>query len=197
MKIKKIVPEDVKSSKLGYKDYRKVVKPALKAMLTQHLGAIDGFDIDPGEYSKIKAGYIYFFVRGNYKMVYRPNEFGYLEGQIEYKSGNFSYKPVLDDVVGGANAIQVLRDLYGNNAKLVDLPIKLKLKAELTISDPADFFGGAAGLNTLVFDRDISGNWTGVSDAAKQWDTKFKEAERKAGKKMNLKEFIEKKLLSD
>lgn len=36
MKIKKLVPEDVKSNQLGYKDYRKVVKPAMKAMLTQH-----------------------------------------------------------------------------------------------------------------------------------------------------------------
>jgi hypothetical protein len=36
MKIKKLLPEDVKSNQLGYKDYRKVIKPALKAMLTQH-----------------------------------------------------------------------------------------------------------------------------------------------------------------
>ncbi len=36
MKIKKLLPEDVKGNLLGFKDYRKVIKPALKAMLTQH-----------------------------------------------------------------------------------------------------------------------------------------------------------------
>lgn len=34
MKIKKLLPEDVKGNLLVYKDYRKVIKPALKAMLT-------------------------------------------------------------------------------------------------------------------------------------------------------------------
>ncbi len=38
MKIKKLLPEDVKGNLLGFKDYRKVIKPALKAMLTQHSG---------------------------------------------------------------------------------------------------------------------------------------------------------------
>jgi hypothetical protein len=160
--------------------------------------SIDGWDIDPGEYTKIKAGYIYFYVKGNYEMKYGPDQKGFIQGSIVFKSGNFSYKPVLDDTKGGSNAIEVLKQLYGENTKLVDLPIKLKLNAVLTIADPLDFFGvGMAGFNTLIFDRTSSGAWTCSSDHAKMWETKFADAEKLAGKKLNIKDFIENHLLSD
>lgn len=47
MKIKKLVPEEIKDKKLEYKVYRKIIKPALKAMMTMHLGeeATTGFII--------------------------------------------------------------------------------------------------------------------------------------------------------
>lgn len=36
MKIKKIFPPDISNGELGYKEYRKIIKPALKLMLEEH-----------------------------------------------------------------------------------------------------------------------------------------------------------------
>ena len=36
MKIKKIFPLDISNGELGYKDYKKIIKPALKQMLEEH-----------------------------------------------------------------------------------------------------------------------------------------------------------------
>lgn len=36
MKIKKLEPQEISDKTLGFKDYRKVVKPALKKMITEH-----------------------------------------------------------------------------------------------------------------------------------------------------------------
>lgn len=169
---------------------------AKKIMAVYIDSAIDGFDIDPGEYTKIKAGYIYFHVEGKYEVIHSKKE-GTMEGTTKFIEGNFDCAPVLDDVYGGNNAIKVLKDLYGAHSKLVDLPIKLKLNARLTIADPMDFYGGLAGYSTLVFDRDMSGNWVGVSESAQKWQEAFSEAEKKAKIRLDLTDFIENKLLSD
>ena len=68
MKIKKLVPEDIKDKKLEYKNYRKIVKPALKAMLTMHKGeeATTGFFIKTDyEFADMKGKKMGFIIIGD------------------------------------------------------------------------------------------------------------------------------------
>jgi hypothetical protein len=129
------------------------------------------FEIDPGEYSTINAGYIYF----GYSDV-RINESGLVNTEDQMKC-----IPMLDDTVDGENVIKTLKELYGNNARLIDLPIKMKLSVTIVLSEAVSsgrgsgLIGGVNGWSTMVFDRDINGSWTQVFARKKLWDKKLLE----------------------
>jgi hypothetical protein len=128
-------------------------------------------EMDPGEYSKFNAGYIYF----GYNDI-RVNEIGIVNTNDQMKC-----IPLLDDVPDGARVIEVLKDLFGANARLVDLPIKMKLCVELVLSEAvgtaqgSKLVGGLNGWTRVVFDRDIHGLWTQVFAKKKLWDEKLLE----------------------
>jgi Leucine-rich repeat (LRR) protein len=131
----------------------------------------DWWDIDPGEYTIIKAGYIYF----GYSDV-RVNETGLVNTEDQLKC-----IPMLDDTVDGDNVIKSLKELYGNNARLIDLPIKMKLAVSIVLSEAVSpgrgslIVGGTNGWCTMVFDRDIKGSWTQVFARKNLWDEKLRE----------------------
>lgn len=129
-------------------------------LLTQY------FEVDPGEYSDIQAGYIYFNL-GDLQI----DQWGDVLTDIH------NCKPMLDDVKDGAKIIGVLKDLYGENYRLYNLPIRLKIKTSIILEE-ADtrHFPGALGFANMVFDRELDGSWKQVHANKKLWDEQLKES---------------------
>ena len=148
MKIKKLLPEDVKGNLLGFKDYRKVIKPALKAMLTQHSGLESPtrfIAITNYEYADMKGKKMGLIIAGDQTSVWlkmakellRDNKKNVCTGECYVKTGTVgSSILVLQPEKGAAKKNLLKKQLEKSALKGSPFTVEIGTGGELEEDDP-------------------------------------------------------------
>jgi hypothetical protein len=149
MKIKKLVPEEIKDKKLEYKIYRKIIKPALKAMMSMHLSeeATTGFIVKTDyEFADMKGKKMGLIIPGDQTAAWGKMAKEELKtdkkhtciGQCYVKESTDGPILVLMPEKGAAKKNLMLKQLQKFALKGTPFKIEISAGGELEEDNPAD-----------------------------------------------------------